>query len=208
MIKHRKIIFFLLVCILMLDCTVFGADENKNQEPVYKSVKTDELIVSVDENEELSLSSSYVLKKQVEEDTEYDYYILENTIYFNKSGNYVTISHSTNDASIKFENADYSMSRLISNENKFITFFSKLNNFSKIKETIIEERNNIWYISRAFYAVNRYFDSSYTFKMQTSFKVPQDGEVRIDIDLSGSFDETVFKNTKQEINYNLISKKK
>lgn len=73
---------------------------------------------------------------------------------------------------------------------------------------MIENSNNSWEISRAFYALNRYFDNSYTFKMLTYFKVPQDGEVRLDISVVGAFGNEEFDELRQEITYNLLNPKK
>lgn len=205
--RKYRYLFFLLVFFLWLSSTVCGAEENQNVKVEYKSVKTDTLIVPFEDNEGVCFTSVYTLKKQVEEDDEFDYYLLENFMYFTKNGNSFTLSHTTNDANIIFEEASYSMNRLISNENKFITFFSGLNNFSKIDETIVESRNNYWSVKRAFYALDRYFDNSYTFKMQTKMKVPQDGEVRLYIELNGAFDVDTFDEYKQEIKYNAYKKK-
>lgn len=205
--RKYTVLFFLTSCVLWLTGSVYGAKEDQNVKVEYKSVKSDSLVVSMENDEETYLTSTYTLKKQIEEDEEYDYYVLESFMYFNNKGDGLTLSHTTNDALATFEEASYSMNRLISNENKFITFFSGLNNFSKIEETIVENRNNYWSIKRAFYAFDRYFDNSYTFKMQTKLKVPQNGEVRLQIKLNGSFEEEAFSEYKQDIQYNLPKKK-
>ena len=204
--RKCKFIVFLLSCVLWLSTSVYGAKEDQNIKTEYKSVKTDSFVVPFEEDENVYFTSKYTLKKQIEEDEEFDYYLLESFMYFTSRGNSLSLSHTTNDANIVFEEATYSVNRLISNENKFITFFSGLNNFSKINEQIIETRNNYWSVERAFYALNRYFDNSYTFKMQTKLKVPQNGEVRLNIELDGSFDTVVFSDYKQEIKYNLYKK--
>lgn len=205
--RKYKIIFFLTALVLCFTSSVCGVKENQNVKIEYKSVKTDTLIVPLQEDEITNFASTYTLKKQIEDDKEFDYYILENFIYFTNKGDSFTLSHTTHDANITFEEASYSMNRLISNENKFITFFSGLNNFSKIDETVVESRNNYWSVKRAFYALDRYFDNSYTFTMQTKLKVPQNGEVRLGIELNGTFDNEVFNDYKQEVKYNIQKKK-
>lgn len=120
--KCRVFLLFLLLCISML-VPIHAEDKVENQGSVYKNVQTGDFVISMSESEDTYCSSSYVLKKLVEEDEEQDYYVIESTIYFNAQGDWLTLTHSTNDGLIVFEKAEYNANRLISKENKFITFF-------------------------------------------------------------------------------------
>ncbi|MBR3840629.1 MAG: hypothetical protein IKM20_05800 [Erysipelotrichales bacterium] len=172
---------------------------------LYDIVKTGEIKIYYDDSEDIYVTTTYRLRELKDDgDEAYDYYILETNSYFNTNGNELEITHSTNNAAIIFESADFDVTRLMGNENRFLTFFSKFNNYTKVNCRMIEDSENIWTYTRQIYAVNRYFDNSYTFKNMTAFRVMENKEVHINLKVDGSFSEGDFKHVSESIVYDSL----
>ena len=167
---------------------------------LYDVVKTGEIKIYYDENEEVYVTTTYRLRELKDDgDEAYDYYILETNSYFNMNGDELEVTHFTNNAAIVFESADYDVTRLMGSENRFLTFFSKLNNYAKVNCRLIEDSENIWTYTRQLYAGNRYFDNSFTFKNMTAFRIMENKEVHINLKVDGAFSECDFKHVSENI---------
>lgn len=189
--------------ILLLNLLIVNVEASTIDTSLYDEVLSGEIVITNLDSEDYYVTTSYKLSQLKDDgDEAYDYYVLETNSYFNADGNKLCISHSTNNAAIVFESADYAVTRLMGNENKFVTFFSELNNYSKVNCKIIDESENIWTYARQIYAMNRYFDNTYTFKNATAFRVMEKKDIQIDLKISGSFGTGEFKEYTERITYN------
>ncbi len=172
---------------------------------LYETVKSGEADIIYDEEADLFVITTWYLKQLPDDgDESYDYYILETVSYFSQHGNSLQVMHSTNNAAMTFEMVDYAANRLMSGDSKFLNFFSDLNNYTKVEVKSIGTSENVWDYNRSFYAFNRYFDNTYTFRNVTEFRVLENKEVRVDYTINGSFQEGDFKQYKETVIYDSV----
>ena len=201
MCRLIKVLLFIL-SFSIINTNIFASTIDTS---LYDTVKTGVIKIDYEDSEDVFVTTTYSLRELKDDgDEAFDYYILETNSYFNSNGNELEITHSTNNAAIIFESADYGVTRLMGNENMFLTFFSKLNNYSKVNCRLIEGSENIWTYTRQLYAGNRYFDNSYTFKNMTAFRVMENKEVHINLKVDGSFSDNDFKHVDELIVYNSL----
>lgn len=173
---------------------------------LYENVDSDVITISLDE--ENYVTTTYNLLQLSDDGDElYDYYVFETISYFSKDGDKLNITHSTNNAAIVFETAEFSVNRLMSGENKFLTFFSELNNYTKVNCKMIDDSENVWKYTRQLYAMKRYFDNTYTFENLTAFRVMADREIQIDLEVEGVFSTNENINCIKTITYNSVNEK-